>query len=188
MSSNDLDDLTRIILGMLEPNEPPPKRPQPNAPDVTLTAEHYYQLLKNIHDLENQLAGERHLACMRQEGPDWLRSRLELAGFFKPGSLEYGGPFDDPDEILQAVHWYSTAFLDQAIGPKPNEAVFLARRFPENQINATPPVEPVQWPWDEPVPNLTDFDLSNREGRLGFLWALFVHHYRTGLLLAVIRQ
>ncbi|RYD86061.1 MAG: hypothetical protein EOP84_00375 [Verrucomicrobiaceae bacterium] len=46
-------------------------------------------------------------------------------------------------------------------------------------------MEPVQWPWDEPVPNLADFDLSNREGRLGFLWALFVHHYRTGLLLAV---
>lgn len=50
---------------------------------------------------------------------------------------------------------------------------------------AMPPQDTPTVPWEEPPPALTDFNLSDREGRLGFLWALFMHHYRHGLLLAV---
>lgn len=185
MSPNELDDLVRIIVGMLQPPEPPPQRPASSAPAVTLSAEHYFLLLKNIHDLEHQLACERHLAVMREEGPDWLRSRFELMGFFKVGGLEYAGPFDDPQSILQAAHYYVTAFLGQAMSPKPDEAAFLAKRFPENQPDPVLVHEPFELPEDPPAPNLTDFDLSHRDGRLGFLWALFMDHYRTGLLIAV---
>lgn len=39
--------------------------------------------------------------------------------------------------------------------------------------------------WEEPPPALADFDLKDRDGRLNFLWALFHHHYRHGLFLAV---
>ncbi|RYD83116.1 MAG: hypothetical protein EOP84_08385 [Verrucomicrobiaceae bacterium] len=181
MSSKEVEELVQIAIASMGPFEPP----SPDAPNVTLSARHYFELLKNIHDLEEELASERHVAVMKEEGPDWLRSRFELMGFFKPGSMEYAGPFDEPEVILEASHYYVTAFLGQAMSPKPDEGKFLAKRFPGSQIDPAPPVEPVQWPWDEPVPQLTDFDLSSREGRVGFLWALFAHHYRTGLLLAV---
>lgn len=38
---------------------------------------------------------------------------------------------------------------------------------------------------DEEPPALASFDLSDKDGRLGFLYALFMHHYRHGLFLAV---
>lgn len=49
---------------------------------------------------------------------------------------------------------------------------------------ANPSAAP-QVPREEEAPGLTDFDLSDQAGRLGFLYALFMHHYRHGLLMAV---
>lgn len=39
--------------------------------------------------------------------------------------------------------------------------------------------------FEDAPPALTAFDMSEQEGRQGFLWALFHHHYRNGLLMAV---
>lgn len=38
---------------------------------------------------------------------------------------------------------------------------------------------------DPPAPPLASFPLVTKEGREGFLWAFFHHHYRHGLLMAV---
>lgn len=48
-----------------------------------------------------------------------------------------------------------------------------------------PPSAPLDAFLEEEAPALSDFDLSDQQGRFGFLWALFSHHYRHGLFLAV---
>lgn len=64
-----------------------------------------------------------------------------------------------------------------------------ARRSENSDVHgrqpATHPQDTPAAPWEEPPPALTDFNLRDKEGRIGFLYALFMHHYRHGLLLAV---
>lgn len=67
---------------------------------------------------------------------------------------------------------------DEADGIRSNAADVMGRPLAR-------PYAPPQMPWDEEAPSLTDFDLSGQAGRLGFLCALFMHHYRQGLLMAV---
>lgn len=72
---------------------------------------------------------------------------------------------------------------DAALLPRP------ACRSENSDGHGWPPAVPRQdalaAPWEEPPPALTDFNLSDKEGRIGFLYALFMHHYRHGLFLAV---
>lgn len=66
-----------------------------------------------------------------------------------------------------------------------------AVRLPEALVPDLPACRPAslqaprRQPWAEEAPALTDFDLGDQAGRLGFLYALFMHHYRHGLLMAV---
>lgn len=155
MSSRETEDFVQVVLAGLGPF----KSAIADVADVTLSARHYFELIKNIHDLETQLSCEQHVASMKEEGPRWLRSRLELIGFLQPGTFEYGGPFEDAEEVLRAAHHYFAKFMGVTITPEPNEAKFLARRFPE-QPAVTKPSLP-----------LNEYMLHTRVGRIGFLTA-----------------
>lgn len=159
---------------------------------VVVGRDEYEHLKATVVDLEGQVSMLKSVADIHLNSIEILHSRLELIGLFAPGSTtRSGAPFKSAETILAAAHYYCAAFLGRTLPPKPDEGAWLAeyQRKVEAAYPATTaagsPSEALEAFDDVPVPALSDFDLSDKDGRLGFLSALFHFHYRHGLLMAV---
>jgi hypothetical protein len=159
---------------------------------VMVSRKEYEDLKARVEELSSQVGLLSSVDGIRLNSIEILHSRLELIGLFAVGSTtRSGAPFKNAEAMLAAAHFYCAGFFGRTMPPKPDERALLAeywRKFEEKHPGTTvvaPSSDLLDAFKDEPPPALTDFDLSAKDGRLGFLWALFHHHYRHGLLLAV---
>jgi hypothetical protein len=162
-----------------------------NTDYVMVSRKEYEDLKARVEELSNQVGYLSSVDGIRLNSIEILHSRLELIGLFAPGSsARSGAPFRNAEAMLAAAHYYCAAFFGRTMPPQPDEGAFLAEYWQKAEARkaakaAAQTAELLKVFEDEPAPALTDFDLSTKDGRLGFLFALFHFHYRHGLLLAV---
>jgi hypothetical protein len=158
---------------------------------VMVSRKEYDDLKARVEELSNHVGLLSSVDGIRLNSIEILHSRLELIGLFAPGSsARSGAPFRNAEEMLAAAHYYCAAFFGRTMPPQPDEGAFLAEYWQRAEARkaakaAAQKAELLKAFEDEPAPALTDFDLRTKDGRLGFLWALFHHHYCHGLLQAV---